>query len=132
MKQQFCSVKGLLAALMTCAVFLSTGAAAQQTTPQSLPYLTYTTPTVTVRVHWSSQQEVEQRCGKDAAGCASPANAEKSYAEIWAQKPAGWDDWEAVCYLGSVVLRIVDAAPQRTNTAAASAEAAPQVQTVLR
>jgi hypothetical protein len=129
MKRKFWSVKGSLAVVMALlCVLASAGAAAQQ----SSPYITYTTPAVTVRVHWSTQQEVEQRCGKDAAGCASPATVEKSYAEIWAQKPAGWDDWEAICYLGGVVLRIVDAGSARTNTAAASTEAAPQVQTALR
>jgi hypothetical protein len=129
MKGNFWSGKGSLATLIALfAIFMSAGAAAQQ----SSPYMTYTTPSVTVRVHWSTQQEVEQRCGKDAAGCASPATAEISYAEIWAQKPAGWDDWEAVCYLGSVVLRIVDAGIPGTKTAQAQVEAAPQVQTLLR
>jgi hypothetical protein len=133
MKGKFSSVRNsVVAAAALCGALASAGAAAQQVHAQSSAYTTYTTPSVTVRVHWSTQQEVEQRCGKDAAGCASPANAEKGYAEIWAQKPAGWDDYDAICYLGGIVLRIVDAGTSRTNTAEARVEATPQMQTVLR
>ena len=89
MKGKFRSAKVVIALF---AALVSIGAAAQESTPQSSRFTTYTTPSVTVRVYWSTQQEVEQRCGKDAAGCASPVTMQKSYAEIWAQKPAGWED----------------------------------------
>jgi hypothetical protein len=133
-KKKFWLVKRIMAiAIAAAGLSMSGYAAAQQAGAHSSHVTTYTTPSVTVRVHWSTQQEVEQRCGKDAAGCASPANAEKAYAEIWAQRPAGWDDYDAICYLGGVVLRIVDSGSVRTNTAEAQLESTPpRLQTVMR
>ena len=134
MKSRFWSIKRAVAiAAVVCGAFTVSAASAQQAGFQSSGYSTYTTPSLTVRVHWSTQQEVEQRCGKGAAGCASPATMDKAYAEIWAQKPTGWEDLDAICYLGGIVLRVVDAGTPRTNTAAAQIDsAAPQLQTVLR
>jgi hypothetical protein len=134
MKTGFWSIKRVAAiAAVVCGALSASAASAQEAGSQGSRYTTYTTPSLTVRVHWSTQQEVEQRCGKGAAGCASPATMDKAYAEIWAQKPTGWEDLDAICYLGGVVLRVVDAGTPRTNTAAAQIESAvPQLQTVLR
>jgi hypothetical protein len=123
----------LAIAIALLGVLMSGGAAAQQSSSQTSSLTTYTTPSYTVRVHWSTQQEVEQRCGANAVGCVSYATAAKPYADIWAQKPASFDDIDSICYLGGVVLRVVDGGGARTNTAEAQVEGSPSpTQTVLR
>jgi hypothetical protein len=128
MKTRFAVKTLLAAALAACALSFSAGASAQQA---HAPYSVYTTPSITIRVHWSTARELEEQCGKGAAGCTAPANAQKPYAEIWAQKPTGWDDQDLICYLGGIVLRVVDSGTARTNTAQLENGAA-SLESVLR
>ena len=62
-------------------------------------------PMMNVRVHWSTPEELQQKCGTKA-GCVSGVTADKPYVEIWAEKPQGWEDDERICTLGDQLLAL--------------------------
>ena len=112
-------------ALLFTGMIVSGGAASQQIGSN-------VTPSHNVRVHWSTQQEVEKLCGKGVAGCARLANADKPYTEVWAKKPTGWDDYDGLCDLGNVVLHVVDNGTSRTAQAATQIDSRTTLAAVTR
>ena len=123
-------VKALFKTRLSClaSVVLSIGALAGCATTDFQPSASYTTPSMAVRVHWSTRNEISERCGKNEKGCASAATPDQPYTQIWAQKPTSFDDDDNVCALGDVLLTLLDDAAAGTKLA----QTAPSSATLLR
>ncbi len=61
-----------------------------------------------VRVEWSDAARIRSRCTPGAAACATAGNG-IDMQHIWARKPAGFNDYEAVLRLGHEFLHSLGA-----------------------
>jgi hypothetical protein len=71
-----------------------------------------TQPTVTevsVRVAWSTTDQIWDRCGPNKYACATVAKPSVPYSQIWTEKPSGTRDRRKVCTLGHEFLHSLGA-----------------------
>jgi hypothetical protein len=99
-KEQIVLLKPLVIA---CCVGLLAGCA----TPQfdQPPSLTE----VSVRVAWSTNDQINVRCGSDKLACATVGRAETPFSQIWTEKPSNNRDSRKVCALGHEFLHSLGA-----------------------
>lgn len=83
--------------LMTIAMLLLAGCAGQDfVTPPHLQV-------VCVAPIWSTQQQIQAKCGTGALACADVGTTNGQIARIWAQKPSGFNTTDT-CVLGHELL----------------------------
>jgi hypothetical protein len=93
-------LKALLAAASALSFFGTSAAAFDQ--PLKLNE-------VSVRVAWSSNDQIRQRCGFDRLACATVGSANLPVSMIWTEKPASRRDSQKVCALGHEFLHSLGA-----------------------
>jgi hypothetical protein len=64
---------------------------------------------VSVRVAWSTTDQIKQRCGYDKLACALVGKPEVPYSQIWTEKPSSSRDSRKVCALGHEFLHSLGA-----------------------
>jgi hypothetical protein len=64
---------------------------------------------VSVRVAWSTNDQIRQRCGESKFACATVGQANVPYSQIWTEKPSGNRDSRKVCTLGHEFLHSLGA-----------------------
>jgi hypothetical protein len=64
---------------------------------------------VSVRVAWSTADQIKQRCGYDKLACATVGKVNLPMSHIWTEKPANIRDSRKVCTLGHEFLHSLGA-----------------------
>jgi hypothetical protein len=64
---------------------------------------------VSVRVAWSTNDQIRRRCGENKLACATVGQPAVPYSQIWTEKPAGTHDTRKVCSLGHEFLHSLGA-----------------------
>ena len=89
--------------VVSCCVALLAGCATPQF--EQPPTLTE----VSVRVAWSTSDQIKQRCGYDKLACATVGKVNLPVSQIWTEKPSGTRDSRKVCALGHEFLHSLGA-----------------------
>lgn len=89
--------------IVSCCVALLTGCAAPSF--DQPPTLTE----VSVRVAWSTSEQIKQRCGYDKVACATVGKVTLPMSQIWTEKPSNIRDSRKVCLLGHEFLHSLGA-----------------------
>ena len=64
---------------------------------------------VSVRVAWSTSEQIRQRCGHDKLACATVGKVNLPVSQIWTEKPSNIRDTRKVCILGHEFLHSLGA-----------------------
>jgi hypothetical protein len=64
---------------------------------------------VSVRVAWSTNAQIKNRCGHDKLACATVGKPEIPHSQIWTERPSDPRDKPKVCALGHEFLHSLGA-----------------------
>jgi hypothetical protein len=64
---------------------------------------------VSVRIAWSTNDQIRQRCGHDKLACATVGRVSLPMSQIWTEKPSNLRDTRKVCALGHEFLHSLGA-----------------------